>query len=196
MNKFYIYLILILPLLGFSQPDYGIKAAVSFNASGKITNIVGDFQNPQASLDNATGYSIGAYGKINLILVYLRPELQFTRYAQNFESITLKQSKIELPVSVGFNFLPFLSVFGGPSFHYVISQSSKEVTVEQINEKTSLGLHIGTRVELGPIGLDLRYERGLKQNEIGFIENNGLTFSGNLDSRPSQWVFGISYSFN
>ena len=87
-------------------------------------------------------------------------------------------------------------MFGGPSFHYVISQSSKEVTVEQINEKTSLGLHIGTRVELGPIGLDLRYERGLKQNEIGFIENNGLTFSGNLDSRPSQWVFGISYSFN
>lgn len=196
MKKIYFLLFLITSFVGISQTDYGIKAGVSYNASGKITNVVGDFNTARESLDNATGYSIGAYANIDFLFVYIRPELQFTRYAKNFETVSFKESKIELPISVGYKVLPFLSVFAGPSIQYVMSQDSDEVTLENFNDRTSLGMQFGTRIKLGPLGIDLRYERGLKNNEVNFFQNNGIDFGGSLDTKPSQWVIGLSYSLN
>ena len=197
MKNVFFYLLCSISLMGFSQFDYGFKAGISFNSPGEITNGLGDFEAAGNSIENASGFSIGAYGSIDLLLVYIRPELQFTRYNQNFESIAYKQSKIELPVSVGYKVLPFLSLFAGPSLHYAISQNSSDINLEDLGDnKITYGAHFGARVAIGPLGVDLRYERGLKPNEIDFIQNNDINISGSLNTQPKQWVLGISYSLD
>lgn len=198
MRNLFVLFFFSISMTAFSQIDYGFKAGISFSASGKITNLVSDFESPETSLDNATGFNIGTYASLDILFLYLRPELQFTRFTNNFESIGIKQSKIELPVTVGYEFFPFLSVFAGPSFQYNLSQKSDQVRLEKINENMTMGMHIGTRLKLGPLGLDLRYERGLKPYEVNFFQNNvNLNVAGNLKTQPpEQWTVGLSYSFN
>lgn len=197
MRNLILLFFLSISLTVYSQFDYGFKAGVSFSASGRITNLVSDFEATETSLDNATGFNIGTYVSMDIFFLYLRPELQFTRYSKNFESVGVKQSKLELPVTVGYKFLPFLSVFAGPSLQYIISQKSDEVRLENLNENMVMAMHIGTRLKLGPLGLDLRYERGLKPYEVNFFQNNAnIGAAGNLNTQPEQWIVGLSYSFN
>jgi len=47
-------------------------------------------------------------------------------------------------------------------------------------------------VNLGRLGLDVRYERGFSTNEAEFIGNNITNISGRVDSRPEQIIFSVS----
>ena len=63
---------------------------------------------------------------------------------------------------------------------------------ENIENDFSVGLNFGASLELGRLGLDVRYERGFNQNEVEFT-GVGPNVIYRLDSRPEQIVFGLSY---
>ena len=66
------------------------------------------------------------------------------------DSLSLSQSRLEAPISLGFKLLPFLSVFSGPTLQYNFEPNIEDVTFSNIEKNISIGIHMGLRVHLGP----------------------------------------------
>lgn len=181
-----------------AQSDYGIKAGLSYNSTGKLISETGDI------IDNKekgkSGFNIGFYGKLDLGPIYLRPELVYTKttseYELNSQLKDYKMSKFDLPFLVGFKLIGPLNVFAGPAFQYVLSNNLKGLSFISIENDFSIGLNIGASIEFGRIGIDIRYERGFNKNEAEFIDKNIPNTLYRLDARPKQIIFNLSYSLS
>jgi len=85
-----------------------------------------------------------------------------------------------------------LHIFIGPAFQYTIDNTLKDVELEDLKNDFTVGLNVGVAVNLGNIGLDVRYERGFSENEANIISDNVADITGKVDSRPSQIIFALS----
>lgn len=182
-----------------AQSDYGIKAGLSYNSNGELkdaTTEIGDFFNDKGN--GKSGFNIGFYGKLDLGPIYLRPELVYTKTTSEYVLNTgttedYKIAKLDLPVLVGFKVIGPLHVFAGPAFQYYLDNDLKGLNFESIENEFSIGMNIGASVEFGKLGIDIRYERGLSENEANWTDASE-TFT--LDSRPEQIIFSVSYSLS
>ena len=189
------FLLVITTQITFAQIEYGLKGGLNFDSSGDIV-VVADQLQKEASLDGKTGYHFGVYAEVDFLVFYLRPELQFTKVSSQFENNSIDNSRIELPVSLGLTVLGPVSLFMGPTAFYSLSQKSNELKLDEIQNKPSLGLHIGARLKLGPIGVDLRYEKGLSAMESKLLSQSGVPVSGQINTQPNQFTLGISFKLN
>jgi hypothetical protein len=87
-------------------------------------------------------------------------------------------------------------LFFGPTAFFNLSQASNELKLEEIQNKTSMGLHIGTRLKLGPIGVDLRCEKGLSAMESNLLSQAGVPVGGQINTQPNQFTVGVSFKLN
>lgn len=181
-----------------AQSDYGIKAGLSYNSTGKLISETGDIIDSKGK--GKSGFNIGFYGKLDLGPIYLRPELVFTKttseYELNSQLEDYKMSKFDLPVLVGFELIGPLNVFAGPAFQYVLNNNLTGLSFNSIENNFSVGLNIGASIEFGRIGIDIRYERGFNKNEAEFIDKNIANSLYRLDARPKQIIFNLSYSLS
>jgi len=178
-----------------AQSDFGIKAGLSYNSNGDLKEIT-DIYNHGG--EGKSGFNIGFYGKINLGAIYVRPELVYTKTTSEYILNTgntedYKLSKIDAPVLVGINLIGPLNVFASPAFQYILDNELDGIDISDVKNEFSVGVNIGASVEFGRIGIDIRYERGLSENEANWT-NAGETFT--LDSRPEQIIFSLSYSLS
>ena len=111
-NILLIFLILI-PNIIFSQLDYGLKFGVNLNNSSNISIISQDFDS-NISKKDYDGYNLGGYISLQGLLMDLRGELHYVKIKNSND---LVQDRIEIPITLGYKVLPFLSLFIGPSFH-------------------------------------------------------------------------------
>lgn len=180
-----------------AQSEFGIKAGLSYNSNGELNEFTNEVDNLYKNKgEGKSGFNVGIYGKIDLGPIYLRPELVYTKttseYELNSQVENYKISKIDVPVLVGLKLIGPINVFAGPAFQYIINNDLSGVdNIENVENEFSLGLNIGASIEIGRIGIDVRYERGLSDNEADFTDS-GKTFK--LDSRPEQLIFSLSYS--
>ena len=70
------------------------------------------------------------------------------------------------------------------------------VNIEDVENDFTVGLNIGAGVNLGRLGLDVRYERGFSENEAQFVSDNITNIAGRVDSRPAQVIFSLSYKLS
>ena len=180
---------LLLSHLTFSQFEYGIKGGLNFDSAGKITKLNDDVTS-NGSFKSETGLNIGVYAQFNLLLFYLRPELQYTNVKRYFEELDVTSSRIELPVSLGYKLLGPISVFTGPTLFYNLSNKTNADSLDIIKNKLNFGYHMGLRLNLGNIGLDFRYEKG------GSSMITEATNLENTDLRVNQIVLGLSFKIN
>ena len=96
--------------------EVGWKAGLNFDSSGEILNIANEFTSVDDAKGLVNGFNVGIYTQIKLLKLYVRPELHFSKFGTTFDNITVGQSRLELPVSLGIKFLPILSAFGGLSY--------------------------------------------------------------------------------
>ncbi|NOR29127.1 MAG: outer membrane beta-barrel protein [Lutibacter sp.] len=178
-------------LIANAQSGFGIKGGLSYNSNGELNQVSDIYKNDGKG---KSGFNIGLYGKLDLGPIYLRPELVYTKttseYVLNSENVNYKISKIDVPVLVGFKLFGPIDIFAGPAFQYYLDNDLKGLNFESIDNEFSLGMNIGASIELGRIGVDVRYERGLSKNESNWT-NASETFT--LDSRPEQLIFSVSY---
>lgn len=184
-----------------AQSDYGIKAGLSYNSNGKLSEFVNE---TETIFDNKgkgkSGFNIGFYGKLNLGPIYLRPELVYTKTTTEYDLGSqiedYKVSKIDIPVLVGVKLLGPLSIFAGPAFQYVLSNDLMGLSFNSIENDFTVGMNIGASVKFGRFGFDVRYERGFNESEVEVIDANiqDATILYRLDSRPKQLIFSLSYS--
>lgn len=180
-----------------SGTGFGIKAGLSYNQNGDLISTVGDAgENIVDGGEGKAGYHIGFWGKLDFPKIYLRPELVYTRtkstYSVDGSSSDYDISKLDLPVLLGYKIIGPLHIFAGPAFQYTLSNDLDGLNVEDVENDFTVGLNIGAGVNLGKLGLDVRYERGFSENEAEFIGNNITDVSGRVDARPSQVIFSLS----
>lgn len=184
-----------------AQLQFGVKAGINYN-SDSFESVSDDVLN---GAKTKTGLHTGVWlrAKLPVIGFYIRPELIYTELnnSVNYDSdfavprnTNFKFRKIDVPVLIGKKFLGIGNVFAGPSFQYILSSDFELNDLKEVStENFSLGIQLGGGVELGRLGFDIRWERGLSKTETVFVDNTINDTNFNFDKRVSQIIFGISY---
>ena len=116
-----------------------------------------------------------------------------THLSSKFNTISFQSTNLEIPISIGYKFLPPLSVFAGPSIQYRLDENMN-IDLSSLGDNSTLGLHLGSRLHLGSFAIDLRYERGLKESEVNLLDVQEVTQT--FDARGQKWSLGISYALD
>ena len=188
-----------------AQGNLGFQFGINDDNFGSIENISNKIDNYDLDIKNSTGFQFGVFTEIDLITFYIRPELNliFSKSKNaaaysldegiNIAEHSYKSSEIQLPIIFGYKVLGPISVFGGPSFKYNLSNSSN-FNLEDIKDKYTLSLLLGSRVKIRSISVGLRYERGLNNNEVLIINANGVDLdNANVDLTTNKLSLNISY---
>lgn len=98
-------------------------------------------------------------------------------------------SKLDMPLLLGIKVIGPLSVFGGPSLQYILDTDFDGIQLNDVKDEFTIGLNAGVALQLGKLGVDLRYERGLSDNEANFV---GISNQGRIDTRHEQLILSLS----
>lgn len=190
--------------LAQSQLQGGIKAGINYN-SDSFTDVKNDVVLNGAK--SKTGFHAGAWLRIKIPSsgLYIRPELVYTQLSNEVSyspngTISAKMTtydfqKIDVPVLLGLNFLKVGHIFAGPSFQYILDSDFDIEELKQVSsDGFSVGLQFGAGVELGKLGIDVRWERALSDTETEFVDSTNVG-NVNFDTRVNQIIFGLSYRF-
>jgi hypothetical protein len=197
-------IVLILCLaLGFSQFSnaqiaFGVKGGVNYN-SNSIKNVS---ENVFSGAKSKTGYHAGIWlrFKIPVVGLYIRPELvytnlenevSYTNAASTTTATTYNFQKIDIPVLIGKKIFGVGNVFIGPSFQYILDSDFGFSDISDLETSGfTAGLQFGGGIELGKLGIDVRWERAFSGVESSFV---GTTGNVNFDTRVNQIIVGLSY---
>ena len=102
LKKISIIFTLIFSAFAFGQFEFGAKAGINVSASGDITGLNSDFSSVTNIKENMTGYFIGSYVSLDVLFLYLRPEIQFSYLNTNFDSLSLSISVYSITSSFFF----------------------------------------------------------------------------------------------
>jgi hypothetical protein len=168
------FLLLFACFLGAMQPSYAQLVKFGIRAGVTGSNLYDDAN--AKDLSTRLGFIGGSFLKIGIgNRIAIRPELLFAMKGsnfnyQNYQDTKLKLGYIELPVSLELRFLKIINLHAGVHADYLVNA---EVKVQNPNPNVSFtkedlnlldyGWHLGTGLELGPIGVHLRVSRGLKE---------------------------------
>ena len=189
----------------YAQGNLGFQFGLNDDNFGSIENFRSKIDNYDLKLKNSTGFHFGFFTEIDLITFYIRPELNLifsksknaAAYSSdegiNIAEHKFRSSEIQLPIIFGYKIFGPISVFGGPSFKYNLSNSSN-FNLDEIKDKYTLSLLLGTRFKIRSISVGLRYERGLNNNEVLIINANGVDLDeANVDLTTNKLSLNISY---
>ena len=189
----------------YAQGNLGFQFGLNDDNFGSIENFRSKIDNYDLNLKNSTGFHFGFFTEIDLITFYIRPELNLifsksknaAAYSSdegiNIAEHKFRSSEIQLPIIFGYKIFGPISIFGGPSFKYNLSNSSN-FNLDEIKDKYTLSLLLGTRFKIRSISVGLRYERGLNNNEVLIINANGVNLDeANVDLTTNKLSLNISY---
>jgi len=176
---------------GFAQSDsgFGITGGLNFSANGDyISSAIEVKENPKSSI----GYHVGIFGKLGTRF-YIRPELVYTQTKSDYTDSSFSMRKLDAPVLIGTKIIGPLHIFAGPAFQYLLESDFDDINITSIENDFSVGLQFGVGINLGKMGIDIRYERGLTTNEASFTNNNITPLEeGKLDTRLEQIIVNLS----
>ena len=156
--------------------------------------------------ESKTGYHAGVWLRFKLPIIgfYLRPEIVYTNLENELlykiretapsQTTSYNFQKIDIPVLIGKKFFGIGNVFAGPSFQYILNSDFSLNDISEVDtDGFSVGLQFGAGIELGNLGIDVRWERGLNTIESTFL--NALSERVTFDTRVNQIIIGLSYKF-
>lgn len=172
-------------LLSQEESGLGILAGLNFASNGEL---VDDTTNLREDASRSIGYHVGLFGKADFGLLFLRPELKYTHTQSEYTKADLTVDKLDAPLLLGVDLHKHLSVFAGPSLQYIIDTNFGDFSIDNAEQDITVGLQVGVGLNIEALGIDLRYERGLKQNEAKIAN---LTET-RIDTRPDQLILALS----
>ena len=181
-----------------AQSGFGVKAGLNYGDNGEITysDVTSSGEDIMKGGDSKAGYHFGFFYRAEAGGFFLKPELLYTRtkssYEYNNETADYNITKIDLPVLVGMDILGPLHIFAGPSLQYILDNDFQGVSLGDVEEEFTIGAQFGAGIQFGGIGIDVRYERGLQENEATVLDLNNPDGLKRVDARPNQIIFSLS----
>ncbi len=162
-----------------AQAQFGVAAGLNFDSAGDI-----DGSSQDATLDNSTGYHVGAVYDLGLGPVNVRPGFFYRKVGQTYEfpDSEADVSAWEVPVDVRVTVLPTPLVspyiLGGAKASFLQSDlDAFENRLDSVSYSFVIGL--GVNVSLGPLFTlqpELRYDFGATNYVDDSFEVNGVEF--------------------
>lgn len=191
--------------INLSRLTFGPFVNTGTNANGSPTVDVNGqtFRNNISdSYQSRTGTSFGIYTRFGKNL-FLQPELLYTTQEGQFdvirngvtENVTIKTTSFDVPVLLGLKGGP-LRFMVGPMASFRIdnnaglSDALKQYTTGSLNDawsKAWYGYQIGGGLDLGSLGLDVRYQGNL--SDVAQVNTSG----GNFSQRAKSWQITLAY---
>ena len=206
VSKKLVLTILTLTLINVSfaqKIDFGAKGGLNYNFGGDLKELMsetnGSLNDVVHGAEDKAGYHFGLWAKVHLLGLYVRPEIIYTELNNSYNNLgtnistDFKTKKIDMPILLGAKLIGPLHIYAGPSIQYITNSDFSSSEIENISTNDfSVGLQIGTGLELGRLGVDVRWEKGFENDLDGEFLNTNI----NVDNRPNQIIFGLSYRFN
>jgi hypothetical protein len=167
---------------------FGVKAALSYNTSGKYFEDAGSIWKDPGS---SSGYQVGAFYKLASYDIFLRPELVYAHTKFDSGIGEVKANRLDAPVLVGMHLFKIFTVVGGPSFHYLLDDNYDDFFASASDKNLLFGYQFGLGLNFGSVGLDLRYERVMNDQKLTVDQ----VIKRNDDFRSEQVVLGLSFQF-
>lgn len=195
---FSILILLIIPIVCFSQINFGIKGGMAFGYDGNLKNLVTDIKESHAK--NNIGWHMGAYSRIHFLNWFLQPEIYFSSMKTDFNSFsqgdfTAHSNRLDIPVLVGHNFLGIGRIYAGPVFSTSLNEGISLKGIKKTKtDDFSLAGQVGTGLDISSFTFDVRYEFGFNDNETKFInKHSGQQFQ--LEKKQNSLILSIGYKF-
>ncbi|WP_405205779.1 porin family protein [Aquimarina sp. LLG6339-5] len=202
MKNVVVFLILFSSCAIISQEkgiNFGVKAGLNYGDNGKIefsdvTNAGDNLLSENA--DDRVGYHIGVFLRGDITdNFYIKPELQYTQNSSSYSfdnrKLNYNVKKLDLPILAGIYLLGPLHVFGGPSLQYIVDNDLEDVRLSEVKNEFTVGVQFGVGLQIRRLNIDLRYERGITENQAQTIDSNtGQTIR--VDSRPNQFILSLA----
>lgn len=200
MKKIILVICLFIAGIQFSnaQIQFGVKGGINYN-SDSFSAVKADVFSGAKS---KTGFHAGIWTrfKIPVIGLYIRPELVYTSLSNEVtylpkgsaKTTSYDFQKIDIPVLLGKKIFGVGNIFIGPSFQYVLSSDFSLNDIKEVKaDGFTMGLQFGGGIELGKLGIDVRWERAFSGIESTLVD----TTAGNVnfDTRINQIIVGLSY---
>ncbi len=194
-KKLLLFVALSLSTLVSGQSVFGIKAGLftPYGAFGGFTVNHADTSFDVALKDAKYGFHVGTWFRFGDKL-FIQPEVQFssnrTTYELNggiFQTPVIKSEKylfIEIPVIFGARLGP-VSLQAGPVGHYLVKSTSEFTDLDNYEQKFrafTYSYQLGAGLDIGRIGLDVRYQ-GKFSNNDGHMVFFGERY--NFDKNPA-----------
>lgn len=200
MKKTLIILMLLASTGLVAQSSFGVKGGLNFSDNGKIEfsdlDQVGETIQNQDT-DRKVGYHFGVYYRLELPLgFFIRPELLYTETKSSIKYNNLSSdydvSKLDLPILAGVKIFGPLNVFVGPSLQYILKNDFENLEIKDVENNFTVGAQFGLGVQLGSLGVDVRYERALTESQAEFMNLDNSAGAQRIDGRPDQFLVSLS----
>ena len=198
MRNYLLMLLLCSTSALFAQSGFGVKGGLNYGDNGEIayTDVTNAGEDIMKGGDSKVGYHLGLFYRADIGGFFLRPELLYTRtkssYEFNDQEADYNVSKLDLPILLGIDILGPLNVFAGPSLQYILENDFDGISLGEVENEFTVGAQFGVGVKLGRIGIDVRYERALKENEATVLDLNNGEGLKRVDTRPNQLIFSLA----
>ncbi len=176
MKKLALILILCIGMVGasFGQFKFGVRGGVNFNNVKLVQEP--DAENVSISYDNGMGFHFGLTSQLELLGLFVQPELLFSTVTNDVTVDDLmtdgldkigKQrfNKVDVPIVMGVKF-DKLKVGAGPVFTTVVSQRS-DILDENTRKSATVGYQLGAGFDFDNFNIELRYEGNLSKYGSG-----------------------------
>lgn len=199
-NLFFLFGFVIIGNIQAQNIQFGIQAGVNYNFSGDLNELnvlETDVDDIYHSAKAVTGYHGGVWAKLNFSEIFIKSELLYTKFENEFTIINtenLVTKKIDVPVVLGVKILPPLYVFAGPDFQYILAEDFSVGNTEVTYDDFTTGLHIGVGLEFDRLALDFRWEKGLSESNASITNSEFVNENFSLDNRPNQLILSLHYT--
>ena len=119
--------------------------------------------------------------KLILKKVYLRPEINYTRIKNSYDLFLVpkrdvvtdfNETKIDIPVLIGYKPFKYLNIFAGPRFEYNKKvKDLNNLNISDLKTDYRIGLQYGVGVKFLRFEIDIRVDKGFEKNEINYMKN-------------------------
>jgi hypothetical protein len=174
--------------------DFGVKGGVNF----PTLKLDGNTQISDITTTTGTGFHAGAMLRINLLLIYLQPELIYTNTNTDFsfkvnggatQNSTYNMQRLDVPIQVGFKLGP-VSLFGAPVASFNLS--SPDDIFNDTYKTATWGYQLGAGVKLLKFLAEVKFEGPFSDYAQG-AEYAGQVVE--LDARQHMFILSFGYFF-